>query len=174
MFYSIKTMQSSMNNTKTKKYVFPAFAAAVFALMFVAVATPYVIAEPGQEKQWAEGGDGAYDHGAKKDIKQDMAEKLNAYCEMSADEQAAMIAEHNKTEEMVAKMNEYCSLDETGKQAFIEEHRDEYKKHSEDKMMRHEGDYNKKQHHMKIKVEGFTGTITVPEMTENTDMKSSP
>ena len=49
-----------------------------------------------------------------------------------ADEQAAMIAEHNKTEEMVAKMNEYCSLDEAGKQAFIEEHKDEYKKHSEE------------------------------------------
>ena len=91
-----------MNNTKTKKYVFPAFAAAVFALMFVAIATPNVIAEPGQEKQWT--GDSAYDHGAKKDVKQDMAEKLNAYCEMSSDEQVAMIAEHNKTEEKVAKM----------------------------------------------------------------------
>ena len=154
------------------RYVLPAFAVAVFALMFVA-ATPYVIAEPGQEKQWAdESGDGAYDHTAKKDIRQDMAEKLNAYCEMSADEQAAMIAEHNKTEEKVAKMNEYCSLNEVGKQAFIEEHRDEYKKHSEDKM-RHEGDYDKKkQHHMKIQVEGFTGKITVPEMTEETDMKA--
>ena len=147
----------------------PAFAA-VFTLMFVA-ATPYVIAEPGQEKQWAEGssGDGAYDHSAKKDIKQDMAEKLNSYCEMSADEQAALIAEHNKTEEKVAKMNEYCSLDDAGKQAFIEEHRDEYKKHSDDKM-RH--DYSKKQHHMTIKVEGFTGAIVIPEMTEDTDMKA--
>ncbi|WP_316504495.1 hypothetical protein [Nitrosopumilus sp.] len=160
-----------MNNTKVR-YVLPAFAA-VFALMFAAAATPYVIAEPGQEKQWAdESGDGAYDHSAKKDTKQDMAEKLNAYCEMSADEQAAMIAEHNKTEEKVAKMNEYCSLDEAGKQAFIEEHRDEYRKHSEDKM-RHEGDYDKKkQHHMKVKVEGFTGAIAVPEMTEETDMKA--
>ena len=36
-----------MNN---KKYVLPAFAA-VFALMFAA-ATPYVIAEPDQEKDW--------------------------------------------------------------------------------------------------------------------------
>lgn len=146
----------------------PAFAA-VFALMFLA-ATPYVIAEPGQEKQWADDGrgDGAYDHSAKKDIKQDMAEKLNNYCEMSADEQAALIAEHGKTEEMVAKMNEYCSLDDVGKQAFIEEHRDEYKKHSEDKM-RYD---SKKQHHMTIKVEGFTGAIAIPEMTEETDMKA--
>jgi len=152
---------------KTKiRYVLPAFAA-VFALMFAA-ATPYAIAEPSQEKQWADGGDAAYDHGAKKDIKQDMAEKLNSYCEMSADEQAALIAEHNKTEEMAAKMNEYCLLDETGKQAFIEEHRDEYKKHSEDKM-RHD---SKKQHHMTIKVEGFTGAIPIPEMTEETDMKA--
>ena len=28
-----------------------------------------------------------------------MAEKLNAYCEISTDEQSALIAEHNKTEE---------------------------------------------------------------------------
>ena len=67
MFYSIKTMQSSINDIKTKKYGFPAFAAAVFALMFVAVATPYVIAEPDQEKQWAEDDGSEYDH-AKKDI----------------------------------------------------------------------------------------------------------
>ena len=39
--------------------------------------------------------------------------------------------------------------------------------------MRHDGgDYNKKQHHMKVKVEGFTGAITIPEMTEETDMKA--
>ena len=173
MFYSIRTMQNSMNNTKTKRYVFPAFVAAVFALMFVAVATPNVIAEPGQEKQWADG-DSSYDHSAKmNDIKQDMAEKLNSYCEMSSDEQAALIAEHNKTEEMVTKMNEYCSLDDAGKQTFIEEHRDEYRKHSEDKKMRYDGgDYNKKQHHMKVKVEGFTGAITIPKMTEETDMKT--
>ena len=44
-------------NTKTK-YVFPAFVA-VFALMFV-VASPYVMAEPGQGKNW--GDHGAYDH----------------------------------------------------------------------------------------------------------------
>ena len=154
-------------NTKVK-YVLPAFAA-VFALMFVA-ATPYVIAEPGQEKQWAEGsigGDGAYDHSAKKNIKQDMAEKLNSYCKMSADEQTALIVEYNKTEEMVVKMNEYCSLDEAGKQAFIEEHRDEYKKHSE-----YNTKYDSKKHHMTIKVEGFTGAIPIPEMTKETDMKA--
>ena len=150
-------------------YVLPVFAA-VFALMFAA-ATPFVIAESSEEKRWVEadddGGNVAYDHSAKKGIKQDMAEKLNNYCKMSDDEQAALIAEHNKTEEMVAKMNEYCSLDEAGKQAFIEEHRDEYRKHSEDKM-RHDS----KKHHMTIKVEGFTGTITIPEMTEETYMKA--
>ena len=154
-------------NTKTKKYVFPAFAAtAVFALMFVA-ATPYVIAEPNEEKRWTDGSDGAYDH-AKKDMKQDMAEKLNSYCEMSPDKQTALIAEYNKTEEMVAKMNEYCSLDEAGKQAFIEEHKDEYRKHLEDKM-RHDS----KKHHMIVNVEGFTGAIMVPEMSEEIDMKAA-
>ncbi|WP_316507089.1 hypothetical protein [Nitrosopumilus sp.] len=149
-------------NSKVK-YVLPAFAA-VFVLMFAA-ATPYVIAEPGQEKDW----NGDY-HGsdyAKKDIRQDMAEKLNSYCEMSAEEQAELIEKYDKTEEKVAKMNEYCSLDEAGKQAFIEEHKDEYKKYSEDKM-RHDS----KKHHMTIKVEGFTGAITIPEMTEETDMKA--
>ena len=148
----------------SKKYVLPAFAA-VFALMFAA-ATPYVIAEPGQEKDW----DSSDYHGsdyAKKDIRQNMAEKLNSYCEMSAEEQAELIEKYDKTEEKVSKMNEYCSLDEVGKQAFIEEHRDEYKKHSEDKM-RHDS----KKHHMTIKVEGFTGAIAIPEMTEKTDMKA--
>ena len=144
----------------------PAFAA-VFALMFAA-ATPYVLAEPSQEKQWTDGNT-AYDHGAKKNIKQDMAEKLNSYCEMSSDEQTALIAEHNKTEEMVVKMDAYCLLDETGKQAFIEEHRDEYKKHSENKM-RHD---LKKHHHMTIKIEGFIGAIPIPEMTEETGHESS-
>ncbi|MDH3361564.1 MAG: hypothetical protein OEL56_04105 [Nitrosopumilus sp.] len=154
-------------NTKIK-YVLPAFAA-VFALMFVA-ATPYVIAEPGQEKQWADGSsksDATYDHSVKKDIKQDMAEKINRYCKMSADEQSSLIAEYNKTEEIIAKMNEYCSLDEAGKQAFIEEYSNEYKKHSEDKMK-----YDSKKHHMTIKVKGFTGAIPIPEMTKETDMKA--
>lgn len=45
-----------------------------------------------------------------------MIEKINEYCEMSSDEQAAIIEEHDKIEEMVAKMNEYCSLDETERQ----------------------------------------------------------
>ena len=152
-------MQSSMNTKK--KYVFPVFAA-VFALMFVA-ATPYVIAEPGEEKRWEH--DGAYDHA---NMKQDMTEKLNSYCQMSASEQSALIEKHNKTEEMVAKMNEYCSLDEAGRQAFIEEYKDEYKKHLGDKM-----NHKYKKHHVVIKVEGFTGNITVPYMSEETDMKAA-
>ena len=168
-FFNLNLMNNSMN-TKVM-YVLPAFIA-VFALMFVAT-TPYVIAESSDEKYWTEndGGDGAYDHSAKNDVKQDMAEKLNSYCEMSADEKSALIMEHSKTEEMVVKMNEYCLLDETGKQAFIEAHKDEYRKHSEDKMRHNDGDYHKKQHHMTIKVEGFTGSISIPEMTEETDMK---
>ena len=146
-------------NTKTR-YVLPLFAA-VFALMFAA-ATPYVIAEPGQEKDWSDG-NSANDY-PKKDIRQDMAEKLNAYCQMSPQEQAELIEEHNKTKEMVAKMNEYCSLDEAGKQAFIDEHKDQYRKHLGDKMR---DDYKK--HHMKVKVEGFTGLIQVPDMSEIED-----
>jgi len=150
-------MQSSMNS-KTKYYALPVFAA-VFALMFAA-ATPYVTAEPGQQKDWAD---------SKKDIRQDMAEKLNTYCQMTSEEQAALIAKHSKSEEMVAKMNEYCSLDDAARQAFIDEHKDQYRKHSEDKM-RH--DY-KKHHPMTVKVEDFTGKIKAPEMSEIADIKSA-
>ena len=150
-------------NTKTR-YALPVFAA-VFALMFAA-ATPYVIAEPGQEKDW----DKDTKDYPKKDIRQDMAEKLNAYCEMSPQEQAELIEKYNKTEEMVAKMNEYCSLDEAGKQAFIEEHKDQYRKHLGDKT---KDDYKKQQHHMKVKVEGFTGLIQVPDMSDVEDKKAA-
>jgi hypothetical protein len=145
-------------NSKTKYYVLPVFAA-VFALMF-ATATPYVTAEPGQQKDWAD---------SKKDIRQDMAEKLNAYCQMTPEEQAALIAEHDKSEEMVAKMNEYCSLDDAGRQAFIDEHKDQYRKHSENKM----GHDDKKHHMMIVEVEDFTGKIKIPEMSEIKDIKST-
>jgi len=141
----------SLMNTKTK-YVLPVFAA-VFALMFAA-ATPYVIAEPGQGKDWDR--DKAHDY-AKKDIRKDMAENLNRYCDMSSEEKADLIKKHNKTEEMVAKMNEYCSLDEEGRQAFIEEHKVQYNKHH---------------HHMIVIVEGFTGKILIPDMSEVEDKKA--
>ena len=154
-------MHISMN-TNTK-YALPVFAA-VFALMFAA-ATPYVIAEPGQGKDWDR--DGTHDY-SKKDIRKEMAEKLNQYCEMSSEEQAELIEKYNKTEEMVAKMNEYCSLDEEGRQAFIEEHKEQYKKHHPDKM----GDKHKKHHHMIVKVDGFTGAIMVPDMSEVEDKKA--
>ena len=146
-------------NTKTK-YALPVFAA-VFALMFAA-ATPYVIAEPSQGKDWDR--DDTHDY-SKKDIRKEMAEKLNRYCEMSSAEQAELVEKYNKTEEKVAKMNEYCSLDDEGRQAFIEEHKEQYKKHHADKT----GDKHKKHHHMIVKVDGFTGAIMVPDMSEVED-----
>ena len=51
----------------------------------------------------------------------DMTEMINAYCSMSAEEQAEVIAKHNKSDEMVSKMNEYCSLDEEGRAAKMAE-----------------------------------------------------
>jgi len=94
------------------KFMIPAFAA-VFALMFV-FATPYVMAEIGEKK-----------HG-------DMIEKINAFCDMSPEEQAEVIAKHNKSDEMVSKINEYCSLDEEGRQAMIAEHKEKWS-HMKDK-----------------------------------------
>ena len=87
------------------KFVIPAFAA-VFALMFV-FATPYVMAE-------------GYGHSH-------MIEKINAYCDMSPEEQAEVIAKHNKSDEMVSKINEYCSLDEEGRQTMIAEFKAKWK-----------------------------------------------
>jgi len=93
----------------------PAFAA-VFALMFV-VATPYVMAEM----------DATGSHMGKYNIQ----EKLDAYCAMSPEEQAEVIAKHNKSEDKVAKMNEYCSLDEEGRAALIAEHKEKFEKHTD-------------------------------------------
>jgi len=103
-------------NTKTK-YMIPAFAA-VFALMFVVV-TPYVIAEM----------DATGSHMGKYNIQ----EKLDAYCAMSPEEQAEVIAKHNKSEDKVAKMNEYCSLDEEGRAALIESYKAEYQHYDKKK-----------------------------------------
>ena len=68
----------------SKKYVLPAFIA-VFAL-FAAV-TPHILAEPGQGQNWS--GDYHVNY-EKKNIGQDMAEKLNSYCEMSSEEQTCI------------------------------------------------------------------------------------
>ncbi len=92
-----------------KKYTIPIFVAA-FALTF-ALATPYVMAEMGEKK-----------HGH-------MIEKMNAYCDMSPEEQAEAIAKHHKSDEMVSKMNEYCSLDEEGQKAMIAEYKEKWSKH---------------------------------------------
>ena len=61
----------------------------------------------------------------------DMIEMINAYCAMSPDEQAEVIAKHNKSDEMVSKINEYCSLDEEGQKAMIAEHKEKFKKHTD-------------------------------------------
>ena len=101
------------------KFMIPAFAV-VFALMFI-VATPYVMADMGEKRQGH------------------MIEKINAYCDMSPEEQVEVIAKHNKSDEMVSKINEYCSLDEEGRQAMIAEHKakwggaDYHKKYMKDK-----------------------------------------
>jgi len=98
---------------RTAKFVIPALAA-VFALVFI-VTVPHVVAEMGEYK---------HDH---------MTEKINAYCDMSPEEQAEVIAKHNKSDEMVSKINEYCSLDEEGRQALIAEYKGKYKNHMKHK-----------------------------------------
>jgi len=85
--------------------IFGAIAAvAIFALL-----TPYVMAEVNEKK---------HAH---------MIEKMNAYCEMSEEEQAEAIAKHHKSDEMVAKMNEYCALDEEGRQEMIAQYKEKFK-----------------------------------------------
>ena len=59
----------------------------------------------------------------------DIDDVLDRYCEMSPEDKAAFIEEHDKSEEHLAEMEEYCLLDESEREAFIEEHEDEYKKH---------------------------------------------
>jgi len=64
----------------------------------------------------------------------DMRHSLEKYCEMSEDDRAAYIAEHDKDAEKSAKMDRYCTLDENGRTDFIAEHLDEYKAYMKDKM----------------------------------------
>ena len=94
------------------KFVIPAFAA-VFTLMFV-FAAPYVMADMGEKKYG------------------NIIEKINAYCEMSPEEQTKVIAKHNKSEKMVSKINDFCSLDEEGRQAMITEYKEKWS-HMKDK-----------------------------------------
>jgi len=108
---------------KTSKYILCALVAA-FVLGFV-VATPYVMAEMGATGS----------HMGKYNIQ----EKLDAYCDMSPEEQAEVIAKHNKSEDKVAKMNEYCLLDEEGRTALIESYKADYQHHDKKK----HGDVNK-------------------------------
>ena len=76
--------------------------------------------------------------------KYNIKEKLDAYCAMSPEEQAEVIAKHNKSDEMVSKINEYCSLDEEGRAALIAEHKEKFEKHAG--MTGMSGDYDASKH----------------------------
>ncbi len=55
-----------------------------------------------------------------------LEDKLNRYCEMTDEEKAELIAEHEKTEEHVDRMNAYCEMSEDERDAYIDEHEHEY------------------------------------------------
>ena len=136
----------------TSKYIVIVLAAA-FALGFVVV-TPYVMAEMGEKK-----------HG-------DMTEMINAYCSMSAEEQAEVIAKHNKSDEMVSKMNEYCSLDEEGRAAKMAEMKSkhsgmtgEYDASKHAGMTGMTGEYDASKHAGMTGMTGEDGTSKHPGMT---------
>ena len=76
---------------------------------------------------------------------EDMREKLAEYCEMSDEDKAAFVAEHDKSEDHIDDMNQYCELDENGRIDFIAEHQDEYKAYMKDQMMdkEHRMDYER-------------------------------
>ena len=64
-----------------------------------------------------------------RDDNYDFEDRLEKYCEMSAEDKAAFIEKHDKAEDHQEKMTEYCLLDESERKAFIEEYADEYKRH---------------------------------------------
>jgi len=62
----------------------------------------------------------------------DMIAKINAYCDMSPEEQAEAIEKYSnyyKSEDKISKINQYCSLDEEGRQAMIAEYKDKWSKY---------------------------------------------
>ena len=96
----------------------------------------------------------------------DMIEMINAYCAMSPEEQAEVIAKHNKSDEMVSKINEYCSLDEEGQKAMIAEHKEKFKKHTD--VTKHgmtgmSGEYDASKH------AGMTGMTVESDASKHTE-----
>jgi len=90
---------------QSRKIILGAIAAvAVFALL-----TPYVMAEVDEKR---------HHH---------MAEKMNAYCEMSEEEKAEAISKWHKSQEMVDKLNEYCALDEEGRAEMVAQYKEKFK-----------------------------------------------
>ena len=100
----------------------------------VAKMTEYCLLDKDGRTAFIEEHKDAYKNHGDKKHRGDMIEKLNAYCDdMSPEQQAELIAKHNKSEDKVAKMTEYCLLDKDGRTAFIEEHKDAYKNHGDKK-----------------------------------------
>jgi len=103
----------------------------------------------------------------------DMTEMINAYCDMSPEEQAEVIAKHNKSEEMVSKINEYCLLDEEGRKAMIAEHKEKFKKHTD--ATKHgttgmTGEYDASKHTGMTGMTGMTGEYDASKHTGMTGM----
>jgi hypothetical protein len=88
-------------------------------------------------------------------------EKINEFCEMTDEDQAALIEEYQKSEEHMAKLEEYCSLDEEGRDALIEEFKDSMK----DKMSDYKGS-------MKDKMSDYKGSMK-DKMSERSDSMNS-
>ena len=68
----------------------------------------------------------------------DIEDTLKKYCEMTFDEKADFIEDHDKSSEHQEKMEEYCLLDESEKDAFIDELEDQYEKRDYDPKAIHE------------------------------------
>jgi len=143
----------------TTKYVLSGVAAVVVAL---AVA-PFVMAESGYTHSYhddTKSHDGEKKHG-------NMIEMFNAYCNMSPEEQAEVIAKHNKSDEMVSKINEYCSLDEEGRKAMMAEYKEKSFDHSS-------MDGAKWSHHsMKNKYADLTPEEREAKMAQHSEMKEA-
>ena len=61
-----------------------------------------------------------------KDKLQDKKMMLESYCEMSAEEKQAYLAENNK-ERYADQINQYCTLDEEGKKAYLDQVKEQYR-----------------------------------------------
>ncbi|HUT07004.1 MAG TPA: ABC transporter substrate-binding protein [Nitrosopumilaceae archaeon] len=102
----------------------------------------------------------------------DMRAKLDAFCEMSEEDQTALVEEHGKGEDHLADVEEYCTLDDSGRDVFMEEHKDTMKGEMSDHKDTMKGEMSDHKDTMKGEMSDHKDTMK-GEMSDHKDSMTS-